>query len=100
MGFGWSLVLLPILALPFQRRIVGCLSRHHNMLNLASGILLIAVGIFGILTELVPQYRPDFYLNQSTQLLYWLIVAIVTVASAVIYQSKNNPKRDSLENPA
>lgn len=98
LGFGWPLVLLPVLALPFQRRIVGWLSRHHDMLNVASGILLIAVGIFGILTELVPQYRPGFYLNQTTQLLYWMIVAIATVLSAIVYQSsRNNQKRKSLE---
>ena len=95
LGFGWPLVLLPVLALPLQRRIVGWLSRHHDMLNVASGVLLIAVGIFGILTELVPQYRPDFYLNQTMQLLYWLIAVIVTVASAIAYQAQN--KRKNLE---
>ncbi len=95
LGFGWPLVVLPVLALPFQRRIVGWLSSHHDMLNVASGVLLIAVGIFGILTELVPQYRPGFHLNQATQLLYWLIVAIVTIGSAIVYQSQH--KRKNLE---
>ena len=97
LGFGWPLVLLPVLAMPFQRRIVGWLSRHHDMLNVASGILLISVGIFGILTELVPQYRPEFHLNQSMQLFYWLVVAIITVGGAIIYQSQQNTKRKNSE---
>lgn len=86
LGFGWPLVVLPVLALPFQRQIVGWLSRHHDMLNVAAGLLLIAVGVFGILTELVPQYRPDFYLSQTMQLVYWGIAGIVTVAGAIIFQ--------------
>lgn len=88
LGFGWPLVLLPVLAMPFQRRIVGWLSRNHELLNIASGILLIAVGIFGIITELVPQYRAGFYLNPSQQLAYWAVVAIITIVVAVGYYNQ------------
>ncbi len=93
LGFGWPLVLLPVLALPFQRRIVGWLSRNHDMLNIASGILLIAVGIFGILTELLPQYRTGFYLNQTMQLGYWAIVAVLTIVVAISYQKHHSAKQ-------
>ncbi|GAB5491613.1 MAG: cytochrome c-type biogenesis protein CcdA [Phototrophicaceae bacterium] len=88
LGFGWPLVLLPVLAMPFQRRIVGWLSRNHDLLNIASGILLIAVGIFGIITELVPQYRAGFYLNPSQQLTYWAVVAIITIVVAAGYHNQ------------
>lgn len=87
LGFGWPLVVLPVLALPFQRQIVGWLSRHHNMLNVSAGILLIAVGVFGIITELVPQYQPNFYLSQTQQLMYWLVVGILTIGGAIVYQT-------------
>lgn len=82
LGFGWPLVLLPLIALPLQRRIVSWLAHYHEVLNHASGILLIAVGLFGILTELLPQIWVDFYLDQTGQLLYWLLVAVLTAISA------------------
>lgn len=97
LGFGWPLVLLPVLALPFQRRIVGWLSRNHDLLNIASGILLIAVGIFGIITELIPQYNPTFYLSQAAQLGYWLIVALITIVVAVAYQKQRLAKQKNAE---
>lgn len=88
LGFGWPLVVLPVLALPFQRRIVAWLSRNHDMLNIAAGVLLIAVGIFGILTELLPQYFPGFYLNQTMQLTYWAIVAVITTVVVYLYNKR------------
>lgn len=55
LGFGWPLVLLPLVALPLQRRGVGWLTRHHGLLTRVSGLLLLGIGVFGVLTELVPQ---------------------------------------------
>lgn len=54
LGFGWPLLLLPILASAMQRRLVGWLTRHHRVLELASGLLLIAIGIFGFAVEYFP----------------------------------------------
>lgn len=100
LGFGWPLVVLPILTLPFQRRVVAWLSRNHDMLNVAAGMLLIAVGIFGFLTELLPQYLPGFYLNQTIQLLYWVIVAAVTIFVAYSYNNQHKIKNDNIETTA
>jgi cytochrome c-type biogenesis protein len=73
LGFGWILVVLPFLALPVQRRLVSWLANHKQILNVASGILLIAIGIFGILTELVPRQDPSFELTQMAQWAYWIV---------------------------
>lgn len=54
LGFGWPLLILPLFAVPIQRRFTGWLSRNHMTLTRASGILLIAIGLFGIATELLP----------------------------------------------
>jgi cytochrome c-type biogenesis protein len=75
LGFGWPLAILPLAALPLQRRFVTWLGRHHQLLERASGILLIAVGIFGILTELAPQIQPAFALSDEGWWVYWALVA-------------------------
>jgi len=54
LGFGWPLVLLPFAALPLQRRGLGWLTRHHGLLTRLSGVLLVGIGVFGALTELLP----------------------------------------------
>ena len=54
-GFGWPLVLLPFAAMPLQRRGVGWLTRHHTLLTRVSGVLLVGIGVFGVMTELLPQ---------------------------------------------
>ncbi len=80
LGFGWPLALLPLVALPVQRRLVGGLGRHHLLLNRASGILLIAVGLFGIITELLPNFTGgDDLLGPNGWLIYWLMVAVIAV---------------------
>lgn len=84
LGFGWPMVLLPLLALPFQRKLVGILTANHTLLERASGILLIAVGIFGILTELAPIYVKDWpEFSTTTNLLYWALVAVIVVLVGV-----------------
>ncbi len=54
LGFGWPLVLLPLVALPVQRQLVRRLARNHQALTRISGLLLIGIGIFGFVTEIVP----------------------------------------------
>ena len=79
LGFGWPLLVLPLVAVPFQRRFIGWLTRHHDALTRASGVLLVAVGIFGIITELMPQINPDFEFDLNAQLLYWLLALLLTL---------------------
>lgn len=55
LGFGWPLLALPLLASAVQRRSLGWLTRNHTLLTRVSGVLLLGVGIFGIVTELLPQ---------------------------------------------
>ncbi|MCU0511326.1 MAG: hypothetical protein MUE40_02025 [Anaerolineae bacterium] len=83
LGFGWILVVLPLFALPLQRRLVGWLTTHHHILNVASGLLLIAVGVFGILTELLPRWIVDFYPGPTEQALYWLVTLLIVVGAGV-----------------
>lgn len=86
-GFGWPLVMLPLLALPLQRRLVGGLARYHQLLNRAAGILLIAVGVFGILTELLPQYT-SIVIEQAVWFIYWgIVAALIIVVSIVSYRA-------------
>ncbi len=54
-GFGWPLLLLPLVALPLQRRGVGWLTQRHALLTRISGLLLLGIGVFGVITELLPQ---------------------------------------------
>lgn len=55
LGFGWPLLLLPFAALPLQRRGVAWLTRNHTLLTRVSGVLLLGIGVFGVVTELLPQ---------------------------------------------
>lgn len=55
LGFGWPLILLPLPSSVLQRRGVRWLTVHHLLLTRLSGLLLIGVGLFGIVTELLPQ---------------------------------------------
>lgn len=54
LGFGWPLVVLPFFALPVQRRFTGWLNQHHQVLTRVSGLLLVAIGLLGIITEVLP----------------------------------------------
>jgi cytochrome c-type biogenesis protein len=46
-GFGWPLVVLPLFALPIQRRFTGWLSQNHLLLTRASGGLLLFIALLG-----------------------------------------------------
>ncbi|MCK6576856.1 MAG: hypothetical protein L6Q98_01995 [Anaerolineae bacterium] len=82
LGFGWPLALLPLAAIPLQRRLIGWLTGHHRLLNQASGLLLIAVGVFGILTELVPNYVAGFEIAPEGWAFYWGAAALLIAALA------------------
>ena len=56
LGFGWPLIVLSILAQPIQRRFVGWITSNHTLINRLAGMLLIAIGVVGIIAELLPQY--------------------------------------------
>ena len=47
LGFGWPLVLLPLLAAPAQQSMTRFLTRNHRAITILSGVLLIGVAIVG-----------------------------------------------------
>ncbi|MCP4428453.1 MAG: hypothetical protein GY803_28540 [Chloroflexi bacterium] len=55
LGFGWPLVLLPFLAMPFQRRFTGWMTQNYKLLTRVSGALLVVIGLFGVYADLLPQ---------------------------------------------
>jgi cytochrome c-type biogenesis protein len=54
LGFGWPLVLLPMIAAPLQRRMTRFLTSNHKVISIVSGVLLIAVAAIGIINDIVP----------------------------------------------
>ena len=54
LGFGWPLVVLPVLAVPVQQQITRFLARHHRLIEVASGLLLIGIACYGYWTEVRP----------------------------------------------
>jgi cytochrome c biogenesis protein CcdA len=56
LGFGWPLVLLPVLDAPAQRRFTQSLGRHYRLLMRASSLLLVGIGLFGAWTEVTPSF--------------------------------------------
>ena len=54
LGFGWPLVVLPLLAMPLQRRFTQWTTHNHTLLTRVSGILLVAIGLLGIYVDLLP----------------------------------------------
>jgi cytochrome c-type biogenesis protein len=53
-GFGWPLLLLPLVALPLQRQATGWLTQHYTLLTRVSGVLLVTISVFGFYTEVLP----------------------------------------------
>lgn len=51
LGFGWPLVLLPLLAAPVQRRLTSWVVRRHGLLARLAGTLLVVIGLLGIWAE-------------------------------------------------
>ena len=53
LGFGWPLVLLPLLAVPLQRHLTRWLAGRYGLLTRAAGLVLVGIGLFGAWTELL-----------------------------------------------
>lgn len=51
LGFGWPLVVLPLLAGTAQQQVSRFLGRHHRTITVASGALLVAVATWGVWVE-------------------------------------------------
>jgi cytochrome c-type biogenesis protein len=54
LGFGWPMLLLPLLAEPLRRRATRLTARHHRVIGAASGVLLIGIAVLGWWTEVRP----------------------------------------------
>lgn len=54
LGFGWPLVLLPLLAVPLQRHLTRWLAGRYGLLTRASGLILLGIGLFGLWAEVLP----------------------------------------------
>lgn len=54
LGFGWPLIILPLAALPLQRRFTGWSSRNYRALTRISGVLLVIIGLLGFAVDLLP----------------------------------------------
>lgn len=54
LGFGWPLVVLPLVAGPLQRRFTKVLASNYVLLGRLAGILLIGIGLFGVWAEVLP----------------------------------------------
>jgi cytochrome c-type biogenesis protein len=53
-GFGWPLIVLPLLAVPVQKRFTGWSTRNYRALTMVSGVLLVLIGVAGFFVDLVP----------------------------------------------
>lgn len=56
LGFGWPLLVLPLIAQATQRQFISWMQNKHQLLNQIAGILLIGIGLAGIWFELLPIY--------------------------------------------
>ncbi len=54
LGFGWPLIILPLAALPIQRRFTGWTGANYKTLTILSGLLLVIIGLAGIFIDLIP----------------------------------------------
>jgi len=51
LGFGWPLVVLPLVAVPAQRRFIGWMTSNHTRIERAAGLLLLVIGIYGLIVD-------------------------------------------------
>lgn len=51
LGFGWPMVLLPLLAGARQRAFTRWMGRHHTMVSRVSGVVLVAAACIGLWAE-------------------------------------------------
>jgi cytochrome c-type biogenesis protein len=54
LGFGWPLIILPLLAVSLQRRFTGWTVNNYRILTTISGVLLVVIGVAGIIFDLAP----------------------------------------------
>jgi cytochrome c-type biogenesis protein len=54
LGFGWPLVVLPLVAAPFQKRTTQWLTQNYKLLTRISGIMLLLIGLYGFWKEVIP----------------------------------------------
>lgn len=54
LGFGWPLIVLPLIAVPFQKRFTGWTTSNYKVLTRVSGVLLLIIGLAGIFVDLAP----------------------------------------------
>ena len=54
LGFGWPLVLLPLVTTPFQRHFTRWLTGNYGVLTRVSGLLLLGIGLFGLYADVWP----------------------------------------------
>ncbi len=54
LGFGWPLIILPLLAVSLQRRFTGWTVNNFRFLTTISGVLLVVIGLAGIVFDLAP----------------------------------------------
>jgi len=53
-GFGWPLILLPVLATPFQRSLTRWLTHHSVAITRVSGLMLVGVALAGFWFDVIP----------------------------------------------
>ncbi|MCC7371808.1 MAG: hypothetical protein IT306_25545 [Chloroflexi bacterium] len=53
LGFGWPLILLPLLAAPAQRLLTRFVAARYTLLTRAAGLLLVSIGLFGVWAEVL-----------------------------------------------
>ncbi|MBA3414211.1 MAG: hypothetical protein H0U10_03180 [Chloroflexia bacterium] len=56
-GFGWPLLILPVMALPLQRGLTRWLAGNAQALGRLAGALLLAIAAFGIWVDVLPNLR-------------------------------------------
>jgi len=54
LGFGWPLVVIPVLTTSANRRFGEWFVRRHVLLTMLSGWLLVVIGLFGLVYEVAP----------------------------------------------
>lgn len=54
LGFGWPMIVLPLITSSGQKRFTGWFTRNYALIGRLSGLLLIAIGVFGFVTEVLP----------------------------------------------
>jgi cytochrome c-type biogenesis protein len=51
LGFGWPLVVLPLVAVSVQRTFTQWFSAHYKLIGRVAGLLLVGIGLLGIYTD-------------------------------------------------